>query len=111
MQGAKKLRFGFESHQALLLNPNLARAWHLSGWVRVGLGEPEVAIEHLARAMRLSPLDFRFHNMQSATAFAHLHAGRYHEATERAEKALRGQPNNVDALATLSIELFGWRPR
>jgi tetratricopeptide (TPR) repeat protein len=49
--------------QALLLNPNFAGAWHVSGWVRFWLGEPEIAIEHLARPMRLSPLDTGFHGM------------------------------------------------
>ena len=29
-----------------LLNPNLATAWFLSGWLRVFRGEPDVAIEH-----------------------------------------------------------------
>jgi len=43
--------------RALVLNPNLAAAWIFSGWVKVWLGEPEVAIERAARAMRLSPHD------------------------------------------------------
>jgi hypothetical protein len=43
--------------QALTLNPNLATAWHVSALIRLWLGEPEVALEHEARAMRLSPLD------------------------------------------------------
>jgi adenylate cyclase len=43
--------------RALVLNPNLAEAWHYSGCVRYWLGKPDLAIEHLARAMRLSPLD------------------------------------------------------
>jgi adenylate cyclase len=89
--------------KALLLNPNFARAWHVSGWVRVWLGEPEIAIEHLARAMRLSPLDPGFHGMEAATAYAHIRADRYGEATVWAEKALRGQPNDIDALVALSI--------
>jgi tetratricopeptide (TPR) repeat protein len=90
--------------QALLLNPNFARAWHLSGWARVWLGEPEIAIEHLARAMRLSPLDTGFHGMEAGTAWAHLRAGRYGEATVWAEKALRGEPSHkLDALGVLSI--------
>src|SRR6266550_2246083 len=42
--------------QALLLNPNLATAWLLSGYMKMFLGEHELAIEHLARFMRLSPL-------------------------------------------------------
>jgi TolB-like protein len=41
--------------RALLLNPNLASAWFLGGFLRVWHGEPDRAIEHFARAMRLSP--------------------------------------------------------
>jgi adenylate cyclase len=89
--------------QALLLNPNLARSWNLSGWVRTWLGEPEIAIEHLERAMRLSPLDFAFHAMEAATAHAHLRAGRYQEAMTWAENALRDQPNNGEALSAIAI--------
>jgi TolB-like protein len=37
--------------RAVMLNPNLAWAWLFSGWVKVLLGEPEVAIERFARAM------------------------------------------------------------
>ena len=43
--------------RALALNPNLAWAWQFSGLAKVWLGEPEVAIERAARAMRLSPQD------------------------------------------------------
>jgi tetratricopeptide (TPR) repeat protein len=84
--------------RALALNPNLAGAWLNSGWVRVWLGETEVAIEHLARAMRLSPLDPILFRMQGATASAHLFAGRYDEASSWAEKALRENPNLQQAL-------------
>ena len=49
--------------RALVLNPNLAWAWLFSGWVKVCLGEPEVAIEHVDRAMRLSPNDPHSFNM------------------------------------------------
>jgi TolB-like protein len=54
--------------RALLLNPNLAGAWYASGWVRVHRGEPEIAIDHFARAMRLSPLDPQMIAMQAGTA-------------------------------------------
>jgi TolB-like protein len=43
--------------RALSLNPNFAAGWHLSGWVNILLGKPEVAIERTTRAIRLSPLD------------------------------------------------------
>jgi adenylate cyclase len=87
--------------RSLELNPNAARTWNLSGWARVALGEPEFAIEHLARAMRLSPLDPGFHLMQSATAFAHFFAGRYDDASLWAERALRRQPE-LGALGVLA---------
>jgi adenylate cyclase len=89
--------------RALILNPNHARSWNLSGWVRVWLDQPEIAIGHFARAMRLSPLDPAFHAMETGTASAHLSAGRYDEASLWAEKALRDQPNSADAAQTLAV--------
>jgi tetratricopeptide (TPR) repeat protein len=79
--------------QALVVNPNLATAWGFSGRVRVYRGEPEAAIEHLARAMRLSPLDSETYGFQGSTAFAHFFCGRYDEASVWAEKAIRENPN------------------
>jgi TolB-like protein/tetratricopeptide (TPR) repeat protein len=79
--------------RALVLNPNLAAAWNLSGWVRAYRGELDLAIEHHARAMRLSPLDPILYNMQVGTAFAHFLASRYDEACEWANRALNEQPN------------------
>jgi len=89
--------------RALLLNPNLAWAWLFSGWVRVWLGEPEVAIEHLARAMRLSPHDSHTFQMQMATAAAHFFAGRYAEASSWAEAAARQQPDHLSAACTAAV--------
>jgi TolB-like protein/Tfp pilus assembly protein PilF len=83
--------------RALALNPNLAWAWLFSGWVKIWLGEPEVAIERIARAMRLSPHDPYIFNMHAATASAHFYAGRYAEASSWAEAAARGQPNHLMA--------------
>src|SRR5262249_697066 len=66
--------------RALKLNPNLAWAWYLSGWLKVWVGEPDVAIDRISRALRLSPLDPFTFFMQSATAYAHFIDGRYAEA-------------------------------
>jgi adenylate cyclase len=41
--------------QALSLSPSFARGWHISGILRVWAGEPDIAIEHLETALRLSP--------------------------------------------------------
>ena len=41
--------------RALALNPNFARGWYASGVLRLWAGEPDMAIEHLETALRLSP--------------------------------------------------------
>jgi TolB-like protein/DNA-binding SARP family transcriptional activator len=84
--------------RALILNPNLAAAWIASGWVRTWLGKPDLAIEHLARAMRLSPLDPLTNRTRTATANAHFFAGRYDEAASWAAMALREWPDFQTAL-------------
>jgi tetratricopeptide (TPR) repeat protein len=81
--------------RALVVNPNLAAAWIFSGWVKVWLGEHDVAIEREARAMRLSPQDPQIFNMQSGTAAAHFFAGRYKEALSWAETAIQSQSDYI----------------
>src|SRR5262249_3729646 len=88
--------------QSLVLDPNSATAWYLSGWVKVWLCEPEAAIERVFRAMRLSPLDPLAYNMQSAIAHAHFLAGRYDDAVAWSERAVRQQPTEyVSAIRIL----------
>jgi tetratricopeptide (TPR) repeat protein len=96
--------------RALALNQNLAAAWHDSSWVRIWLGDPDLAIDHLARAMRLSPLDPDIVRMQAGTANAHFIAGRYDVASSWAGMALRDYPNAAFALriAAASNALAGW---
>jgi TolB-like protein/Tfp pilus assembly protein PilF len=84
--------------QAIALNVNLAAAWNYSGWLRLFLGEPETAIERMAKAMRLSPRDPTVFHMRAGTAFAHFFAGRYVEAVKWAQEALRDQPNYAGTL-------------
>ncbi len=78
--------------RALVLNPNLAAAWFLGGFLRSWHGEPDDAIERFAHAMRLSPLDPEMYRMQAGTALAHLFAGRFDIASSWAEKSFRDLP-------------------
>lgn len=41
--------------RALALNPNYARGWQVSGVLRIWAGQPDIAIEHVGVALRLSP--------------------------------------------------------
>ena len=41
--------------RALVLNPSFARGWFRSGVLRIWAGQPDLAIEHLATYIRLSP--------------------------------------------------------
>jgi adenylate cyclase len=84
--------------RALVLDPNLSAAWARSGWARIWRGEPDIAIEHLARAMRQSPLDPLMPNMRATTAFAHFFAGRYDEACSWAQLVLQERPGSLNAL-------------
>jgi TolB-like protein/tetratricopeptide (TPR) repeat protein len=88
--------------RALVLNPNLMAAWYASGWVKAFLGETDIAIEHLARAMRLSPLDPLMFLMQGVTALAYFVAGQYAQAVEWAAKAAREQPNFLGAIRNIA---------
>ena len=81
------------------LNPNFAIAWYASGTVRTFRGgEADLAIDHLTRAIRLSPFDPLMFAMQGMMALAHLCAGRCAEAADWADKACLERPN---VLATL----------
>ena len=84
--------------RALALNPNLAVGWYASGRIRGYLGEPDLAIEHVERAMRLSPLDMQTARMQAAAAFAHFLAGRYDDASSWAQRALQARPSYPSAV-------------
>jgi tetratricopeptide (TPR) repeat protein len=84
--------------RALAVNPNLAQAWMLSSWLRVWRGEPDLALDHVAQAMRLSPVDPSLYGMLGAAAYAHFLAGRYDTASSYAEKAMRDNPSFLLAI-------------
>jgi tetratricopeptide (TPR) repeat protein len=94
---------------AVLLNPNLTPAWFLGGFLRALHGETDAAIEHLAHAVRLSPLDPEMFRVQAGMALAHFFAGRFDSASAWAEKAVGNLPSFLAAvsLAAASHALAG----
>src|SRR5438045_8465609 len=75
----------------------------LSSWLRVWRGEPDGAIDHAARAMRLSPLDPNTFAMNGALPYAHFLAGRFDKASSSAEKAIRDNPKFVLGMCISSV--------
>jgi TolB-like protein len=81
--------------RALALNPNLATAWNIGGWLSACLSEPDVAIDRLAHAERLNPIDiFPLFPTQSALGWAHFIAGRYEEAYVAGKRGVQERPNS-----------------
>jgi len=79
--------------RALSLDPNLAAAWFLGGFLRTERGDPNGALDYFSRAMRFSPLDPEMFRIQAGIALAHLLARRYDDAASWAEKAYRELPS------------------
>jgi TolB-like protein/class 3 adenylate cyclase len=86
--------------RALELNPNLAMAWYSSGVIRIWLGEPEIAVEHLAFVLRLSPVGLANLYAQWQTANAYFYCGRFDDASPLAERFLLQKPDFPMALRT-----------
>jgi adenylate cyclase len=75
--------------KALAMDPNSAWAWLRSGWANHYVGNPDRAIEHFRRSMRLSPLDPMHFNALTGTGGAYFAKGEYDEAVRWLEQALR----------------------
>jgi len=78
--------------RAIALNPNLAWIWLSSSWVKSSLGEPELALQRIEQALRLSPNDPQTASFHAAKAWAQLFAGRFADAFSSAETAIRQRP-------------------
>ena len=88
--------------RAVMLNPNLAAGWFLGGYLRVWNGEHDSAIEHFARAMRLSPRDPETYRMQAGMAMAHMLSGRFDVASSLADEASRDLPSFLLVVAIIA---------
>jgi TolB-like protein len=78
--------------RAIRFNPNYAPALHYRGLIRGWQGGSDAAIADLELAMRLSPRDPANYQAMIGIALAHHNAGRYTEAGEWTDKAVRAFP-------------------
>jgi adenylate cyclase len=78
--------------RALALNPNYARGWLVSGILRNWAGEPDIAIEHVEAALRLSPRA-RVGSSLHVIGAAHFYARRFDEAVPKLLLAIQDDPS------------------
>jgi TolB-like protein len=79
--------------RSLSLNANLSFTWLYSSWVKSALGQPELALERIARAKELNPNDPQNFSFDAAEAAALLQARRFDEAYTLAKASLRDRPD------------------
>jgi adenylate cyclase len=65
--------------RSLALNPSFAGGWHVSGWLRLFAGQPDLAIEHFSNSTRLSPRGQRMETL-TGVGVGHLLTRRFGEA-------------------------------
>jgi TolB-like protein/class 3 adenylate cyclase len=78
--------------RALRLNPNYARGWYISGLLRLYAGQPEIAIEHVAASLRLSPRA-RVGTSLSVIGTAYFLSRRFDEAVPNLLLAIQEDPS------------------
>jgi adenylate cyclase len=87
--------------RALVLNPNYARGWHISGVLSLWAGQLDIAIEHLEAALRLSPRT-RVGQSFALIGRAHFFARRFDEAVPKLLLAMQDDPSFPQPYRTLA---------
>jgi adenylate cyclase len=88
--------------RALVLNPNFARGWHISGVLRNWAGQPDVAIEHMETSLRLSPRGRVALTSLFQIGFAHFISRRFDEAVPKLLLAIQEDQNYPPAYRALA---------
>jgi tetratricopeptide (TPR) repeat protein len=78
--------------KAIAVNPNLATAWQVRGYLSMVLGRHDEALTHYARATRLSPIGQEFHIVQGYIALSMFWLGQNDEAIQRGTNAMSHLP-------------------
>ena len=79
--------------RALALDPNSAGSWHISGLLRNWAGEPDIAIDHIKTAVRLSPR-IRVGGSMIQLGLAHFLARRFDAALPLLALAIQEDPSH-----------------
>ena len=87
--------------RGLELNPNSARGWQWSGWLRSWAGDPDLAIKHFETSLRLNPREQRA-NPFMGIGVAHFFARRFEEARAILLQSLQEKPGWVPSYRFLA---------
>jgi adenylate cyclase len=87
--------------RALVLNPSYANGWYWSGVVRNWVGRPDLALEHFATFLRLSPRE-RFPFYLTAIGIALFFDRRFDEAAAKLRESLERFPNHAATYRVLA---------
>jgi adenylate cyclase len=93
------------SDRAVALNPASAFAWLISGSVRLRLGHPDVAAEHLETALRLDPISTDGDFARMYLALARFEQRRFEEALALFRMTTKRLPISYAILASLNGHL------
>lgn len=97
--------------RAVAINPALPMAWARRALVFCYRGEPEAALDSIARYRRLSPFDPFLPLFGRAEVFAHLLAGRFEAAVVAARPLVARKPTLLGCYLPMLAALghLGWR--
>jgi adenylate cyclase len=87
--------------RALALNPSFARGWFRSGVLRAWAGQPDLAIEHVETAVRLSPRESMGQTL-AQIGQAHFFKRRFEEAAAQLLLAIQDNPGSPLPYRTLA---------
>jgi TolB-like protein/class 3 adenylate cyclase len=77
--------------RALALNPSFARGWFVSGILKLWAGQPDLAIEHVETALRLSPRE-RMGTPLGVIGMAHFFKHRFDQAAAKLLLSIQDNP-------------------
>jgi adenylate cyclase len=88
--------------RALILNPSFARGWMHSGTTRTWAGQPDLAIQHFERSMRLRPRDPTISRSLTGRGIAEFQNRRFDEAVARLVVSLAEAPGYATTYRVLA---------
>jgi adenylate cyclase len=89
--------------RALQLNPNSAGILMRSGHLRTWVSEPDLAMDHFTRSIRLTPLDPQLGYHYVGISICHVMKGDFEKALDYARRAAREMPRWIGPWSNIAV--------